>query len=170
MESDATATKRGCSFTEEKTDLSAKDCSLIGLKHSGAAVGSFGGEIGSFPQLRGGSVRTGVARVDLLLHGLHALQMIHSQTTTLDHEDQTNTAVFYPDLWNCPECTGFAKLFSFFGKRFSRVHGSLCCPLNTFFDLLPQISATDLLEPLQSTQGQMQGEFMESLQAGEFNW
>lgn len=75
IESDATATKRGHSLTEEEeTVLSAKDCSLISLEHSGAAVASFGGEIAPFPQLGGGSVRTGVARVDLLLHGLHALQ------------------------------------------------------------------------------------------------
>lgn len=89
--------------------------------------------------------------------------MIHSHTATLDREDQTNAAVFYPDLRNCPECTGFADLFSFFGEGFGRVHGGLCCPLNPFFDLLPKISASDLLEPLHKTQGQMQGEFVESL-------
>lgn len=59
---------------DKKTDLSAKGHSLIGLKHSGAAVGSFGGEIAPFPQLRRSPVGTSVAHIDLFLHALHTLQ------------------------------------------------------------------------------------------------
>lgn len=48
--------------------------SLVGLEHSAVAVGSFGGELASLPQLRGSSVRAGIAHIHLLLHGLHTLQ------------------------------------------------------------------------------------------------
>lgn len=75
MESDTASTKRRYIFVEDKkTDSSAKGYSLIGLKNSGAAVSSFGGEIASFPELRRRSVRTGITHIDLFLHGLHTLQ------------------------------------------------------------------------------------------------
>lgn len=65
---------------DKKTDFRAKGYSLIGLKHSGAAVSSFGGEIASFPQLRRCFVRTSITHIDLFLHGLHTLQKWHSLT------------------------------------------------------------------------------------------
>lgn len=67
-------------------------------------------------------------------------------------ESKTKPALFPPDLRDCPERAGFAELFSFFGERLGRVHRRLCCPFNTFLDLPPNISATDLLKALQSQQ------------------
>lgn len=83
MESNTAATKRRSIFMEDRL-FGTKGYSLVGLKHSGAAVGSSGGEIASFSQLRRSSVRAGIIRIDLFLHGLHTLQtcptVSHSHT------------------------------------------------------------------------------------------
>ena len=54
------------------------------------------------------------------------------------------------NLWDDSERTGPAQFFSSFGHRLRRVHGRPGCFLHTFLNLLPDVSATHLLNTLQS--------------------
>lgn len=66
--------KAFCTPKEKKRRNLLQPHSLIGFKHSGVAIGSFGGELAAFPQLGRSSVRTSVTHIYFLLHGLHTLQ------------------------------------------------------------------------------------------------
>lgn len=71
--------KRRYVFTKQgETGCSLRSYSLVGFEHSGVAVGSFGGEITSLPQLWWRSIRAGITHIYLLLHGLHTLHRWHN--------------------------------------------------------------------------------------------